>query len=779
MSSEKVKLLSIEGNSEVHTDRTKIKPNIKQENDLNADNEIWEAVNNLWKDVYLGNKLITRQKFKKLIEYSQNMKKKNSKLIKLLLRIGKEMKNYDKNNEKFWLTSKVGNMMYPPIDIENASPIPWNNTKLLKLNLGKSTSLTQRYPDVTSLFVNEGVVSSIEQNPDISNCSLITSLININRFKHEYYPKIKKLSDAPSNRYHLNLCFNGCTNRLISVDTDHIPYNKKTHKQLSLYSNNIKDKIVELAYLQIHGGTYKSSGSNVAMDTYLLTGLLPEISSTKKYSFEKLKQFFEANLCIMALGTGDDSSKLGSPLLKNHDYSILEFDSKKREISIQDPLNSKSTLTISEDELKNKFSQIYINWDTNKLFNSETKFTFYYNAEIFNKFESNFDKPIFSIQNKSASANETIWILLETHLTPNHFTEVHYAYLQPVPDKMTDPLFMPIDSASNIGLQLIKIDIPKGKNKKFICYSNLSKWFTIHCFSVENDIELKILDTADIYKSTEFLTYTDQMNKNYGHPQYFTNPTFQLCVQSKIDKEIMITLQFLSKLNDLKLNFQLFDKDDLYLSKPILFDQYYYIQHYEKHNIPLETNHNYILICTCSSNETILNEFKLIGYCFKDKNNVKDLELNKNILLQRIDRTFGELPYRKEFTFQLPSSPTLEHDYNHGHIQYQISNIDKEIKSNELFIRLTPMNKCIGDRGVGLNLKFSVKIYDSETFEILHDESGYYYKGIIINDFKFTINHSPIISIEMNELTKQHVFPMKIYLGSRKDILVNMKGVKK
>lgn len=774
MLTEKFKQVNINDNSEVQKGKTKIKSGIKQKNDVGADNEIWETVNDLWKSVYLEDELLTRRKFKTMVEYSQKTEKKNPELVKLLLKIGKEMKSYDKNIETLWSTSKIGDMMYPPIDIDDALPIPWNNSELLKLNLGKSATLAQKYPNITSLSVNEGI-DFVEQNPDIPNCSLIASLININRFKHEYYPKIKKLSDDQGSKYHVNLCFNGCTNRLITVDCDHIPYNEKTHKQLSLLSNNIRDKIVELAYLQIHGGIYKSSGSNVAMDTYLLTGFLPEIGSTKKYSFEKLKQFFDANLCVMALGTGDDSEKLRPSLLKNHDYSILGFDSKRREIIIQDPLNSKSTIIISEDELKNRFSQIYINWDTKKLFNFENSITFYYNTEIFNKFESNFDKPIFSIHNKSTSADETVWVLLETHLTPNHFTEVHYAYLQHVPVNMTDPLFIPIDSASNIGLQLIKIDIPKEQDKRFICYSNLSKWFTIHCFSVGNSIELKRLDTDDLYRSTEFLSYTDQMNKNYGHPQYFSNPTFQLCVQSKTDEEIMINLQFLSKLNNLKLNFQVFSKDDIYLSKPILFDQYYHIQHYEKHNVPLEPNHNYLLICACSSNEAILSEFKLTGYCTKDKYNDKALELNKNITLQRIDRTFGELPYRKEFSFQFPSPATLKHDSNYEHIEYQISNADTEIKNNILFIRLTPMNTCINDRNVDLNLKFSFKIYDADTLDILHDEDGYYYKGIIINEFKFTVNRLPVISIGMGKLPQQHVFPMKLYIGSRKNISVNMR----
>ena len=281
-----------------------------------------------------------------------------------------------------------------------------------------------------------------------------------------------------------------------------------------------------------------------------------------------------------------------------------------------------------------------------------------------------------------------------------------------------------------------------------------------------------MLNADDLYSTTEFLSYTDQMNKNYGHPQYFSNPTFQLCVQSRVYKDTMIHLQFLSKLNNLKLNFQIFDKDDLYLSKPILFDQYYHLQCCEKRNVPLETNHNYLIVCSCSREEITLNEFKLIGYYVEDKNSNDILESNKKILLQRIDRTFGELPYRREFSFHFPLPSTIDHNFKHGQIEYHISNVQSETKNNALFIRIVPLDGCIDERNVDLSLKISVKIYDSRTCDVLHSEDGYYYRGIIINDFKFTINDSLVLSIEMEDLPKKHVFPMKIYLGSKKDILV-------
>lgn len=59
------------------------------------------GVTDIWKGVYLEDKLISWQKLKKMIEHSKKMKMKNPELLKLLLKIDREMKNYDRCNEKF------------------------------------------------------------------------------------------------------------------------------------------------------------------------------------------------------------------------------------------------------------------------------------------------------------------------------------------------------------------------------------------------------------------------------------------------------------------------------------------------------------------------------------------------------------------------------------------------------------------------------------------------------------------------------------------------------
>lgn len=78
------------------------------------------------------------------------------------------------------------------------------------------------------------------------------------------------------------------------------------------------------------------------------------------------------------------------------------------------------------------------------------------------------------------------------------------------------------------------------------------------------------------------------------------------------------------------------------------------------------------MVCSCSRSETTFNEVKLIGYYVEDKKSNDVLESNKKILLQSRDRTFGELPYRREFSFQSPFPSTVYYNFNYEQIEYHI-----------------------------------------------------------------------------------------------------------
>lgn len=724
-----------------------------------ADLQVWASLNDLWKTIYIGKDNEAKKMLADLVKISQT--KKDPQLTKALLEVAKKMKQCTSKDKLLWSTSKVGDWVYPPIKVEDALPMQWNSDEENHIGFGNSSRLLQRYPDVKPLEINENAYS-IEQNPDLNNCSLIASLINIDRFGPEHLPKIRKID---SNKYFINICFNGSLNRLVTVDCNGVPYNKETSKQLSLFSSDIRHKVIERAYLQLHGHSYTTSGSNVVVDTYRITGFVPEIGKANKYSFDKLRDFFDSKLCFLAIGTGNDQDKLRSPFLKSHDYSVIDFDSESREIIIQDPLNCKSVIRVKEEELNNQFAQLYINWDSSKLFKNQNSLTFYYDTTKYNKFESNFDKPIFSVTNHSL-VDETVWILLETHLTPGYIKENSVAYLESLPGNISDTMFVPTDSASNIGLQLIKLGISKGATKNFLCYSNLSKRFTIHYYSLSDSIKMKMLDKSQFYQSIEFMSINQDMNWNYNDSQYFRNPTFQLNINSNEDKEVMINLQLLSRLVYAPLNFQVFDKDDIYNTKPIMFDNYYHSQHYERNKIPLETNHNYIVVCSCSMNDNEMNEFKLVGSLVD--NNVA---LNPNLVLQRVEMTFGELLHRQEMSFQFTSQ-------NGPRVKYRLSNVESHTKNNTLFIRLVSVNDE-GSYHKNLSLKFRLNIYDSNTLNPLYYSEEYRHNCVIVPDFRFSHTSTPMLLIEIDGLSKDSIIPMKLYIGSKKEIFIEREERKK
>lgn len=224
------------------------------------------------------------------------MKSDDSTFIQAVLVLKENVSKVDKQLRFLWLTSTIDSRFYPPIPISEASPVSWNKTEYCAPG---TEELQRRYPGRAKLQNEEDYSGGIEQCRDVPDCSLVASLINL-RSKNLNLPLIKQIS---STKYHVNLSFNGSNKRLVTVDISQIP-TSVDGKQLSLKSNDISDKIGELALLLVSKGTYSTDGSNISIDTYRLSGFLPEITQVNSYPFEKLWKFHKSNLCLMALAPG-------------------------------------------------------------------------------------------------------------------------------------------------------------------------------------------------------------------------------------------------------------------------------------------------------------------------------------------------------------------------------------------------------------------------------------------------------------------------------------------
>lgn len=710
----------------------------------------WDRLNQLWYDVYCerGDDTKVRRQLHELIDTAK--REKDSQFVARLVHLNKVWK--DKHTEEssvLWKTAKIGDKIYPPICTTAASPVAWSPEQC-KLSVGHSIRVQDKYTTTARLTPNEPRNGCIEQNPDINNCSFAASMINIRRHKIDI-PEVVKL---PNNYYHVNLSFNGCSNRLVTVNANSIPTNASGDQQLSIYSDNLDDKLIELAYLQLKNGSYSITGSNVTMDTFLLTGFLPEIVKTDFYDFDTLYKYFKSDYCLMGLGSHGDKSRLASNLLVNHDYSVIDFNSTDKKIILQDPLNSKLNLQFDMTQIKKFFNQLYINWDSSKLFNNCKTLTFWYNTEVFNKYNTNIDKPNFLVENTSNNT-ELIWILLESHITTQDINEeINISYLRKLSRaNVYDELYLPTNTASNIGLQLLKLELKPNEKLHFLCYSNFSKYFTLRLYSVLPNINLTQCKNESFAKSLEFSELASDMTDSYGSSYYFQNPTFQIEIPDNLQQQHEILLNLLLTTEDKQclLNCQLFHANDYLLQKPIIFDNRYTLQNYSKFQIPILTNQKYNIVCSCRNNIKDLINMKLIT-TFTNQDLINKCGQDMSLIkLSKINPIFNGLLYQEYQHFTFPPNTTR--------LKILIDNDT----FNSLFIR------SVIDDSNNNNAEIRCNIFDRDDHTNLHFDDKFYKQMIVIPNFEINANNTPVLLMELNKKFEVDI-RIKIFIGSKKRI---------
>lgn len=244
----------------------------------------------------------------------------------------------------------------------------------------------------------------------LSNCSYVSSLLSIvhsNKVSNIYEIISPK---GPSLSYNVQLTFNGCV-RKIPIDNK-LPVVEGNRSLIVKSSSNPKllwPALIEKAYLKIMGQGYKFEGSNMARDTYILTGFIPEIvricngSISSKY--DALITKYRQHLTL-GIGTGMISDKLSKQTgyISNHDYIILQVSSQT--IDIKNPwLNSNLECKVIQTD-KNQlfqFAYLYINWDLREIFQYKASHRFIYLIK---------NKPQFSMINNTNKSQE-VWIFLE------------------------------------------------------------------------------------------------------------------------------------------------------------------------------------------------------------------------------------------------------------------------------------------------------------------------------------------------------------------------------
>lgn len=582
----------------------------------------WKLLNELRRSVYLekSNCNVTG-KLKSLIIIAS--KSDDIEFVKSALILKEDFDALNPKRKVLWLTSSLRGNLYPPLPVDIAGPLTWNSFSLLTDN--------DKYSIEQALIVNKDE-QEISQCRDIADCSFVASLISMG-VQNVERPQIRKVSD---NTYHVNLHFNGSEHRLVSVETSRVPTDAKGN-QLSVCSGELMDKIVEMAYLQVKAGSYTTSGSNTAIDTFILTGYVPEVKRTgKPIVFTKLVELFQSGTCLLAVGTGSCHSKLPSHLLKNHDYPVIGADLEHQMIFLQDPLDSLIRPKISFKELIDDYEQLYINWNVRKLFAYEKTVEFFYNLDKCNNFDTAMNKPLFLLENKSAEI-QMVWLLLESHLQ----SERGIAYLRELPKNALAAVGAPQEGACDMGLQLLKLTLPPNASKTLFCHSSLSNAFSIHLYSNSNRVILTRSAAEKLSRIVECRAY-NLPDCYIGSPSYYKNPTVKLEIDPLEDvRQVTINLQLLSQNPKDMVNMQIYHLNDHSLQKPIFADSNYTQQRYDKPFVLLSSHVAYKIICSAYSDEP--------DHCYRLQVSAGDsVSLLPNIHLKQISLRFGGLPFQLE-----------------------------------------------------------------------------------------------------------------------------------
>lgn len=589
----------------------------------NHTSRLWQDVNQLRWSAFTTGKA-DKSRITSVIERA--LQAKDPDLLRCVKELVDQLESIDFNTRFLWLTSFVCGTTYPPLPVDKAGDYVWNE---FKAKQGLTDEQAKRFCRQGLLTTNG--TCKIQQNSMISDCSLVSSLINVKRYAPGGF-KIRKLYNSP--KYQINLHFNGSRSRLVCVDSSNIPTDANG-AQLSVWSGAIEDKLVELAYLQVkNGGSYDYHGSNTAIDTFLISGFIPEILKVADCTFAKLASFWKTDACLIALGTASNIKGNDIQLLAGHDYPVSSL-TDKDEIVIRDPLDPTKVFSLNWENVIQNFETIYLNWDATKLFAHYETLHFRYDSQKSNKFPSIIDKPILKVTNKS-NRKEVVWLLLEGHLCEKQDGN-SISFLEEVPNSVFSKFST---TGNNTGLYLKKITLEEHSSSLLFCHSNISSNYTIHLHSISSQITIKT-SKLDFVTSVKSRWNDANSYGSFANTEYFKNPTFKLLIESDETNYIQTSLQLLTSLSSL-INLQIYYADDHSLSKPVAFDGNYNIQMFNKQGVSILTNTPYKIICS-TYNKGTFGDFKLL---------VSKPPVAKSITLEETFTRYGGHRYHTHTTFR-------------------------------------------------------------------------------------------------------------------------------
>lgn len=337
------------------------------------------------------------------------------------------LKNYERVQTKqlvseklLWLSSKSGSSFYFPLigfseRLTSASEIfIADSSKYVDLDPSVMTvpaGVDVHFNPVATTHWQDDKTHLLNLYQDLlTNCSFVSSYIALTNANFSTYTLISPHNASPE--YRITLTFNG-SKRIVGID-DRLPHIIESSRNLTLKSFTDSQlywpALIEKAYLKVMGHGYCFEGSNMANDTYLLSGWIPEvIKLTSNRLVDMLVRLCELRLrneVTLGIGTESFSSQFSSSinLIGEHDYVIEDFDGQC--ITLKNPwvTDDLSTRLVKVYDLTH-FKYLYVNW--------KPKFgvKVYQENFIYTVKDNIIDQPQFTIE-----CRKETWLLLEKHL---------------------------------------------------------------------------------------------------------------------------------------------------------------------------------------------------------------------------------------------------------------------------------------------------------------------------------------------------------------------------
>lgn len=553
------------------------------------------------------------------------------------------------NDKLLWLSSRVNASFFPP----NHHPFFHNRPLAAKISDGLLT-LPAQYPatfhEVTVDDWSVEALPSLYQDL-LSNCSFVSSFLSLVQCG-QAQPLLELVAPRePSTNYLVCLNFNGCR-RLVRVDnTLPIIQNNRTRNLIISSSSNPKllwPALIEKAFLKVMGNGYNFQGSNMAVDTYMLVGWLPEIEKLNNgklpANFKKLWKFHKQGFISLGLGTGKLSAELSHKfnLVSSHDYLIHDFDEATNIITLKNPWienNDEQKRLVSLNEFNLNFlTYFYMCWDPKKLFKFSHQVNF-----VFPKLDPItyqwFKKPQFSLQNNTSQTQE-VWVFLERHLPTKLETEsIKIEVFQTTSgEKVMVPnqyLLLGETEYTNSRLVLLKVKLEPSTSYTVVVTGPSLSSFSLSIFHNISD-DFKLTRSKNLYPQSLPIIQDGWIGPrnggNWSLTSFLDNPQYEVEIKNDPTNLQMILM---SENHDKQVNLHLFYSDTKGVSvrnfdkSKLLFNENY-TPEFHFHTIHDLRPGVYKLILS-SYNKEIEGNFSLVTYHDSSPDNIKITPLSTSL----------------------------------------------------------------------------------------------------------------------------------------------------